>query len=381
MTQPTAPLRDVKVVELAGIGPGPFASMLLAELGAHVIRIDRPRTGEASMPARFDLLRRSRPAIELDLRTADGVAQAKRIVEHADVLIEGNRPGVTERLGLGPEDCWALNRRLVYGRMTGWGQEGPLAHTAGHDLTYLAISGALHPIGRAGGGPVMPVNLLGDFGGGSLYLVVGVLAALWEARRSGAGQVVDAAIVDGAAHLTTMLHGLVAAGSWSTERGTNALDGGAPWYDVYATSDEQWMAVGAIEPKFFAEFCRLLPLEATEDDRADPARWPGLRQRIADAFGMRTRDEWSELFADSDACVAPVLSLTEAKDHPHLRARGTYVEVARIPQPAPAPRLGRNPARIRDLPGQAPLTVEEVLGAWGTERADPATSNPASPST
>ncbi len=358
------PLAGVKLIELAGIGPGPFAAMMLAELGADVIRVDRPGTGPEGLPTRLDLLRRSRPSLECDLRTPSGVETVLTLVEHADILIEGNRPGVTERLGLGPDDCWRRNPRLVYGRITGWGQHGPLAHTAGHDITYLAVSGALDPIGHPDTGPVIPVNLLGDFAGGSLYLVAGVLAALWESRTSGRGQVVDAAIVDGAAHLTTLLHGMLAGGLWTTRRGTNLLDGGVPWYDVYRTSDDKWMAVGALEPKFFAEFTRLLPLDATEADRADPDTWPGMRARIAAAFARRTRDAWTELFADTDACVAPVLSLTEARDHPHNRTRQTFSEADGIPQPTPAPRFSRTPTRIGGAPGTATLTTQEALARW-----------------
>lgn len=358
------PLRGVRAVELSGIGPGPFAAMLLAELGADVIRIDRPGDDDGGLPRRFDLLRRGRASVELDLRTADGHDNALELASRADLLIEGSRPGVAERLGLGPEDCWERNPRLVYGRMTGWGQDGPSAHTAGHDITYLAVSGALDAIGRPDGGPVIPVNLVGDFAGGSLYLVGGLLAALWEARGSGRGQVVDAAIVDGAASLTTLLHGMIAGGAWSTTRGTNLLDGGVPWYDVYRTSDDRWMAVGALEPKFFAEFCRLLPLLATENDRNDPATWPAMRASIADAFASRTRAEWTEIFVSTDACVAPVLSLTEAKDHPHLRQRGTYVDLAGISQPGPAPRFSRTPTALRHPAGERPLSIEQALSAW-----------------
>lgn len=358
------PLAGVRIVELAGIGPGPFAAMVLAELGADVISVERPGGGAAAMPHRFDLLRRSRPFIECDLRDPRGVEAVLTMVERADILIEGNRPGVTERLGLGPADCWSRNPRLVYGRMTGWGQHGPLANTAGHDITYLAISGALDPIGTADGGPVIPVNLLGDFAGGSLYLVTGLLAALWESRISGQGQVVDAAIVDGAASLTTLLHGMLAGGMWSTRRGTNMLDGGVPWYAVYRTKDDKWMAVGALEPKFFAEFARRLPLEATEDDRADPAAWPGMREQIAAAFARRTREEWTQLFSATDACVAPVLSLTEAKDHPHLRERQTYVDADGVAQPAPAPRFSRTATALRSAPDAPALSVEEALTRW-----------------
>lgn len=358
------PLAGVRVIELAGIGPGPFAAMLLAELGADVIRVDRPTPGAGELPPRFDLFRRSHPSVACDLHTPEGRDVVLALATSADALIEGSRPSVAERLGLGPEDCWARNPRLVYGRMTGWGQHGPLAQTAGHDITYLALSGALDPIGREDTGPFMPVNLLGDFAGGSLYLVTGVLAALWEARSSGRGQVVDAAIVDGAASLTTLLHGMLAAGIWSTRRGTNLLDGGVPWYDVYRTKDDKWMAVGALEPKFFAEFARLLPLDATETDRADPATWPAMRAQIAAAFARRTRDEWTQHFAGTDACVAPVLSLTEAKAHPHLRARRTYVDAHGITQPAPAPRFSRTATQIGSAPDTPVLSTEEALARW-----------------
>jgi alpha-methylacyl-CoA racemase len=364
MTVGTGPLQGVKVVELAGIGPGPFAATMLAELGADVVRVDRPTEAGENLPVTFDLLRRSRSSVRVDLRSDEGREQVLRLVELADVLIEGNRPGVTERLGLGPDACWARNPRLVYARMTGWGQEGPAAHTAGHDLTYLAVSGALHPIGSAGGPPVIPVNLLGDFGGGALYLVAGVLAALWEAARSGRGQVVDAAIVDGAASLTLLLHGMTSAGLWSTERGTNLLDGGVPWYDVYKTKDGGWMAVAALEPKFFAEFCRLLPLDADESDRGEPARFARLRKRIEERFLQRTRQEWTDHFLDTDACVAPVLSLVEAGDHPHLAARSTYVDVAGIRQPAPAPRFSRTPTRINCAPTEETVSINSVATAW-----------------
>ena len=358
------PLAGVRVVELAGIGPGPFAAMLLSELGADVIRVERPTPSAVELPVRYDLFRRSHPSLTCDLRTPEGRDAVLSLVGSAEALIEGNRPGVTERLGLGPEDCWARNPRLVYGRMTGWGQTGPLAQTAGHDITYLAVSGALDPIGRADTGPVLPVNLLGDFAGGSLYLLAGVLAALWEARASGKGQIVDAAIVDGAASLTTLLHGMLAAGLWTTQRGTNLLDGGVPWYDVYRTADDKWMAVGALEPSFFAEFTRLLPIAATESDRSDPARWPELRHRIAAQFAQRSREDWTTIFAGSDACVAPVLSLAEAKDHPHNRERNTFLQLHGITQPAPAPRFSRTPTSVTSAPGADTLTLDEALARW-----------------
>ena len=366
------PLAGVRVVELAGIGPSPFAAMLLADLGADVVRIDRP--GEASLPVplppELDLLRRGRPSVSLDLKHPDGLATALALVERADVLVEGYRPGVAERLGLGPDECLARNPRLVYGRMTGWGQDGPLAQAAGHDIGYVAITGALHAIGRAGGPPQVPVNLVGDFGGGALYLVVGVLAALLEARTSGRGQVVDAAIVDGTAHLSALVVGLVSAGLWSDQRGTNLLDTGAPFYDVYETSDGGFVAVGPLEPAFYAELLRLLEITDAAPDRLDPRQWPVLRALLAETFGRRTRDEWTALFEGSDACVEPVLSYVEAPTHPHLAARGTYVEHHGMVQPAPAPRFSRTPARLGTPPSTPGADTRTALAAWGIEGVD-----------
>ncbi|CAN7225653.1 CaiB/BaiF CoA-transferase family protein [Terrabacter sp. LjRoot27] len=372
MTRPAGPLAGIRVVELAGIGPAPFAAMLLADLGADVIRIDRP--GEASLPVPLapesDLLRRGRPSVALDLKHPDGVATTLALVEQADVLVEGYRPGVAERLGLGPADCLARNPRLVYGRMTGWGQDGPLAHAAGHDIGYVAITGALHAIGRVGGPPQVPVNLVGDFGGGALYLVVGVLAALLEARTSGRGQVVDAAIVDGTAHLSSLVMGLVGAGLWSDRRGTNLLDTGAPFYDVYETSDGGWLAVGPLEPAFYAELLRLLDLTETAPDRLDPGQWPALRALLADTFRTRTRDAWVSLLEGTDACVEPVLSYAEAPGHPHLAARGTYVEHHGVVQPAPAPRFSRTAAALGTPPSTPGADTRAALAAWGIDDVD-----------
>ena len=366
------PLAGVRVVELAGIGPAPFAAMLLADLGADVIRVDRP--GEPSLPVPLppesDLLRRGRPSVALDLKHPDGLATTLDLVEQADVLLEGYRPGVAERLGLGPDDCLARNPRLVYGRMTGWGQDGPLAHSAGHDIGYVAVTGALHAIGRAGGPPQVPVNLVGDFGGGALYLVVGVLAALLEARTSGCGQVVDAAIVDGTAHLSSLVVGLASAGLWSDRRGTNLLDTGAPFYDVYETSDGGWLAVGPLEPAFYAELLHLLDLTDAAPDRLDPAQWPALRTLLADAFRTRTRDAWTAVFEGTDACVEPVLSYAEAPAHPHLAARGTYVEHHGIVQPAPAPRFSRTPAVLGAPPSTPGADTRAALAAWGVDDVD-----------
>ena len=365
------PLHGVRVIELAGIGPGPYAAMLLADMGAEVVRVERPGPPVSAVPPELDVLRRNRRSIVVDLRHPDGVRTVLSMAGRADVLLEGFRPGVTERLGLGPADCWSVNPRLVYGRMTGWGQTGPLAPAAGHDIGYIAVTGALGAIGRAGEAPVPPVNLVGDFGGGSTFLVIGVLAALWESARSGQGQVVDAAIVDGTSSLTALLHGLMAAGQWTDGRGVNFLDTGVPWYDTYQTADGQWMAVGALEPKFYAEFARLLGLS---DDvaalRADSSEWVRLREAIADAFASRTRSEWTAVFDGTDACVAPVLSLTEASGHPHLAARETFVDVAGVVQPAPAPRFSRTVAPRPTPPPAVGADTADVLRDWGVDDVD-----------
>ena len=337
---PGGPLAGLRVVELAGIGPAPFAALLLAELGADVVRVDRPGGGGpiASITAG---LNRSRPSIAVDLKHPDGLAVVRRLVDRADILIEGLRPGVTERLGLGPDDCLARNPRLVYGRMTGWGQEGPLAAAAGHDITYAAITGALHLVGGPDR-PRVPVNVLADFGGGTLYLLVGVLAALQARERTGRGQVVDAAMVDGAASLVTMIYGMLGAGLWRDERAANLLDGGAPFYDTYRCADGRFVAVGALEPQFYAALLDGLGLDFAEP-QYDSAAWPAHRGVLEAAFATRTRDEWAEHFAGTDACVAPVLGLTEAPDHPHLRARGTFADTPTGPVPRVAPRFSDTP--------------------------------------
>ena len=367
----TGPLHGLRVVELAGIGPAPFGAMLLADLGADVVRVDRIGPGSPiSGDPRVDLLNRGKRSIAVDLKQPSGVATVLALAGRADALIEGWRPGVAERLGVGPSQALARNPRLVYGRMTGWGQEGPLARRAGHDVGYIALAGALHSIGRSGGPPQVPLNLVGDFGGGSLYLVVGLLAALREVARSGRGQVVDAAIVDGVAHLTTMFSGLLAGGGWRAERGANLLDTGAPFYDVYETADGEHMVVGALEPQFYAEFLRLLGLPADEGAaRHDPGRWPELRRRIAAAFATRTRAQWWTVFADSDACVAPVLSLTEAPHDPHLSARGTFTERYDVRQPSPAPRFSATPAELGGPPPVPGQHTDEVLADWGVPAA------------
>ncbi|MFI6826270.1 CaiB/BaiF CoA transferase family protein [Kribbella sp. NPDC050241] len=360
------PLQGVKVVELAGIGPAPFACMMLAELGADVLRIDRPGGGLAFGPPEYELVNRGRRSVALDLKNPTAIDVVRRLAAQADVLVEGFRPGVAERLGVGPEDCHAINPRLVYGRMTGWGQDGPLAQTAGHDIDYLAVSGALHLIGRAGGPPQVPANLLGDFAGGSLYLVVGVLAALHEAQRSGRGQVVDAAIVDGSAHLTTMLLGALAAGNWRQDRGTNLLDTGAPFYDVYETADGKHVAVGAIEPQFYDELIATLGISAP--DRNDPANWPELRKVLTETFLQRTQDEWAQAFDGTDACVAPVLPL--AADHPHLVARGTFMDHGGIRQAAPAPRFSGTPTSLGRPPARPGQHTRDALAEWGITDID-----------
>jgi alpha-methylacyl-CoA racemase len=366
----SGPLHGVRVVELVGIGPGPFAGMLLADLGADVIRIDRPGGNalQVASPER-DILGRGRPSAAVNLKDPRGIQLVLDLVERADILIEGFRPGVTERLGLGPEECHARNPALVYGRMTGWGQEGPLAQTAGHDVNYIAVAGALDPIGRAGGPPQIPLNLVGDFAGGSMYLVTGVLAALTHARSTGEGQVVDAAITDGAAHLLAMPLTMQQAGAWNPERGTNLLDSGAPFYDVYKTADGRWMSVGGLEPQFYTAMEAVLAIDNLPD-RYDLASWPALRTILAETFATRTQAEWVELFDGTDACVAPVVPMHEAAQHPHNVARGTYVERDGLVQPAPAPRFSQTPATLTTPPARPGADTAEALGAWGVTDID-----------
>ncbi|MGE3288545.1 MAG: CaiB/BaiF CoA transferase family protein [Pseudonocardia sp.] len=357
------PLAGVKVVELAGIGPGPHAAMVLADLGADVVRIDRPgglQLGDGSTP---DPTLRGRRYVIANLKDPAGVDTVLRLVERADVLLEGYRPGVTERLGVGPEPCHARNPRLVYGRMTGWGQDGPMAARAGHDLNYISLTGALHAIGR-GDRPVPPLNLVGDFGGGSMLLVVGVLAALLDAQRSGRGQVVDAAMVDGTSLLAQMFWGFLAQGSWTDEPASNLLDGHAPFYDTYTCADGRHVAVGCLEPQFYAVMLEGLGISPDElPAQYDHAGWPELRARLTAAFGSRTRDEWAAVFDGTDACVTPVLAFGEVAAHPHLAARATIVERDGVAQAAPAPRFSRTPAQVPGRPG-APEDVESVLADW-----------------
>ncbi|WP_328420949.1 CaiB/BaiF CoA transferase family protein [Streptomyces sp. NBC_00443] len=366
-TAPTpghGPLTGVRVVELAGIGPGPFAAMLLADLGADVVRVDRPGGTGLAINTEYDITNRNKRSVIVDLKSADGAARVLDLAARADILIEGNRPGVAERLGVGPEACHARNPRLVYGRMTGWGQEGPLAQRAGHDIAYIALTGTLGMIGSPDEPPAVPANLVGDYAGGSLYLVVGVLAALHHARAGGTGQVVDAAIVDGTSHLAAMIHGMLAAGGWQDRRGANLLDGGCPYYGTYETADGRYMAVGALEPQFYDEFVRLLEIPEHAGARKDWARWGELREAVAARFKARTRDEWTALFEGSDACVAPVLSLHEAPHHPHLAARGTFTEHGGITQPAPAPRFSATPTAVRTGPAQPGADTAGVARDW-----------------
>jgi alpha-methylacyl-CoA racemase len=362
------PLVGVRVVELAGIGPAPFAAMLLADLGADVVRVDRPGGVGLGINPDYDVTNRNKRSVIVDLKSPDGPARVLDLAERADILVEGLRPGVAERVGVGPEACHARNPRLVYGRMTGWGQDGPLAHRAGHDIAYLAVTGTLGMIGDPDRPPVAPANLLGDYGGGSLYLVVGVLAALHHARVSGAGQVVDAAIVDGASHLAAMIHGMVAAGGWQDRRGVNLLDGGCPYYGTYETADGKYMAVGALEPQFYAEFVTLLGIPEHADARKDLSRWGELREAVAARFRSRTREEWTAVFEGADACVAPVLSLGEAPHHPHLAARGTFTDHGGITQPAPAPRFSTTPTTVRTGPARPGADTAEVARDWDVPR-------------
>jgi alpha-methylacyl-CoA racemase len=362
------PLAGITVVEIAGIGPGPFCGMMLADLGAEVIRVDRVQSVQGGDPERppSDLLARGRRSVGVDLKSPDGVEVVLSLVERADALFEGFRPGVAERLGIGPEECLARNPRLVYGRMTGWGRDGPYASAAGHDINYIALAGALDPIGRRGGPPVPPLNLVGDFGGGGLVLAFGLLAGLLEARTSGQGQVIDAAMVDGAAALMTMTHSFRAMGIWEDERGTNMLDTGAHFYDVYETADGRYVSIGSIEPQFYAELLRLTGLEGEELPwQHERAEWPAMKERLAAIFRTKTRDEWCELMEGTDVCFAPVLAIPEAVDHPHNVARGTFVEVAGIRQPGPAPRFSRTPAAIARPPSHAGQHTDEILTEAG----------------
>ena len=361
------PLAGYKVVELAGIGPGPMCAMLLSDMGAEVLRVDRvqPSGLGIGQPTKYSLLNRGRRSVAIDMKKPQGVEAVLRLIEQADALIEGFRPGVMERLGLGPEVCLSRNPKLIYGRMTGWGQDGPLAHAAGHDMNYIALIGALHCIGNAGGPPVPPLNLVGDFGGGALYLAFGIACGLLEAQKSGQGQVVDAAMVDGAASLMTAVYGMNGMGMWSDKRGENILDSGAHFYQVYRTKDDKYVSIASIEAKFYAELLERTGLDTEHlPKQMDRGKWPELQARLAEVFKQKTRDEWCAIMEGSDICFAPVLTLDEAPEHPHNKARGTFVEVDGVIQPAPAPRFSRSREEIQRPPPSPGEHTDEALADW-----------------
>jgi alpha-methylacyl-CoA racemase len=365
------PLAGIRVLEFEAIGPGPFAGMLLADLGADVLVVDRPADSDLGLKRErwYDVMMRGKRSVTLDLKK--NREPALELVARADALIEGFRPGVMERLGLGPEVALARNPRLVYGRMTGWGQDGPLAARAGHDINYIALAGVLHAFGRRGEAPVPPLNLVGDFGGGGMLLALGIACALLEAGRSGKGQVVDAAMVEGASLLAAMFHGFLKANQWSETRGANILDTGAPWYDVYETRDGKYVAIGAIEAKFYDELLSRLNLEGENlPGQYERARWPELREIFRRTFKGRTRDEWCRVFEGSDACFAPVLTFSESRRHPHNAARGSHVEVGGVPQPAPAPRFSRTPGAVRRAPPERGEEGLAALADWGFSAAE-----------
>jgi alpha-methylacyl-CoA racemase len=369
----TGPLAGLKVIEMAGLGPVPLATLMLSEMGAEVLRIERADTGQPllALPEEYDLDRHGRSILKLDLKRPAGTDLLLRLAEKADLLVEGFRPGVMERLGLGPDIVLQRNPALIYGRLTGFGQDGPLSGRAGHDITYLAYAGLLHAIGREDSLPVPPLNLVADQGGGAMMLIAGVLAALFQRSRTGKGQVVDASMIEGAAMLAAPIHAYMAAGLWSDRRGENLLDGGAPFYDTYETADREHIAVGCLEPRFFAEFARLLPLDqrfiSTQYDRTS---WSGMRKAIAERVREKTRDEWADLFASTDACAAPVLSLTEARDHPHNRARQSFVTSGRFERPAPAPRFSQNPQTLASAPTAADRQPTSILARFGMSEAE-----------
>ncbi|HSV79535.1 MAG TPA: CaiB/BaiF CoA-transferase family protein [Ramlibacter sp.] len=362
------PLAGLRVLEVGGVGPGPFCTMMLSDMGAEVIRIDRKHAGESGLPIdrKFEVAFRGKRSVALDLKKGVAVEAVRRMVARADVVVEGFRPGVMERLGLGPDTCLEINPRLVYGRMTGWGQDGPMAKAAGHDLNYIALSGALHAIGRKDGPPEIPLNLIGDFGGGSMYLAFGIMCALHEARSSGKGQVVDAAMIDGSTSLMGMIYGMFAAGYWKDERGSNRLDSGAPWYDVYETKDGKWVAVGSTEHTFYLNTMKVMGLKPEDfSDQHDRAGWPAMKAAFTRVFKTRTRDEWVAAFDGTETCFSPVLSLAEAPTDPHQRARGNFVEVAGVTQPAPAPRFSRSQGAVQGPPPEVGEHTDEVLREWG----------------
>lgn len=363
------PLAGFRIVEMAGIGPAPFAAMLFADMGAEVIRVDRRETTDLGIPGRepkFDVLHRGRRSIAVDVKSQAGGDVVKRLVAKADAVIEGFRPGVMERLGLGPDVLLQINPKLVFGRMTGFGQEGPLSQAAGHDINYIALAGALHGIGRKGEAPVPPLNLVGDFGGGGMFLAFGVVCALLEAQKSGKGQVVDAAMVDGSATLMALMYGMFSHGGWKDERGVNVLDTGSPWYNTYETKDGKWLAVGAIEQRFYAEFIERLGLKMSDLPRQhDRKGWPDLHRLFTATIKSKTRDEWEKVFEGSDACVAPILSLSEAADHPHNAARGTFARREGVLQPASAPRFSRTVPEMGAPPRPLGADTDTVLRDYG----------------
>ncbi|MBA3604467.1 MAG: CoA transferase [Acidimicrobiia bacterium] len=366
------PLHGYRVIEIAGIGPGPFAAMLLADLGAEVVRVERAQAVRGPLPPRpaGDISLRGRRNAAIDLKHADGVATLLDLVAAADALIEGFRPGVMERLGVGPDECLARNPKLVFGRMTGWGQDGPYGPWAGHDINYISLAGALAHFGRAGEGPVPPLNMVGDFGGGGMFLALGVVAALLEAQRSGTGQVVDTAMVDGSAVLMTMFWSMMQAGVFDeTKRGTNLLDTGAHFYDVYECADGEYVSIGSIEPQFYAELLRVTGLDGDPGFAAqlDKGQWPALKARLGELFRTKTRDEWCALMEHTDVCFAPVLTMSEAYEHPHNVARRTFVEIDGVRQPAPAPRFSRTEAGVERPPAHAGQHTREVLAEWGVD--------------
>lgn len=365
------PLEGYRVVEMVGLGPAPFCAMMLADMGAEVIRIDRRAGAGGKDDARFDVTARGRRSLGIDLKKPGGADTVLRLIDQADILIEGFRPGVMERLGLGPDLCRARNPKLVYGRMTGWGQHGPLANAAGHDINYIALTGALHAIGRPGEPPVVPLNYIGDFGGGAMFLAFGVVCAMLEARRSGRGQVVDAAMTDGAALLSAMMYGFRAAGTWSNQRGENLLDGGAHFYGTYACADGKYVAIGSIEPQFYALLIELCGIDdpAFRNQR-DMHGWPILKYRLADVFKTKTRAEWCALMEGTDVCFAPVLDWDEAPQHPHNRARETFIEVGGVTQPAPAPRFSRSKTGMPAPPARPGEHSAAILADWGIPAAD-----------
>lgn len=366
----SGPLAGIKIIEMAGLGPAPFCGMLLSDLGAQVIRIERPGAFDVLGRAgsKFDVLSRGRHSLPIDLRKPGAAAALLALIARADGLIEGFRPGVMERMGLGPEVCLGRNERLVYGRMTGWGQDGPLAQAAGHDINYIALSGVLNAIGEHDGPPAIPLNLIGDFGGGGMLLALGMVSGLLEAARSGRGQVIDAAMTDGAALLSAPFWGLKAAGMWNNARGTNLLDGGAHFYNVYACADDEYISIGSIEPQFYALLREKLDLRDPEfDAQMDAGQWPELKKKLAEIFRQRTREQWCALLEGTDVCFAPVLNWDEAPRHPHNLARGTFIDVEGVTQPAPAPRFSRTPAGVAR--GTAVETGSEVLREWGLDDA------------